>query len=250
MTSTATREATPERIRPRRYWGEAEPETSFWFGGTTIAMSATHEPGVSVIIGAGADQIGDFVEIGTSPGQVGVLIEQGASNMYGTAGQVVFVEPPILGSVGIDTAPGGASFVVRVDTRDLEASLGTTAEPQTLAAYTITRPGWSDLGQDTGKLRERAMESTFEALAEEWRRDTGMLSSVSRKAMHSAYQQIIGMGSEVVPFILRDLQKSPDHWFWALQAIARESPVPSEHAGDIRRMTQDWIKWGKIKGHL
>ena len=154
--------------------------------------------------------------------------------MYATVAQAVVAEPLIL----------------RVDTAGREATLGTIAEPQTRAAYTITRPGSSDQGQETGELRERAFESTFEALAEEWRRDTGMLSSVSRKAMHSAYQQIIGMGSEVLPLILRDLQERPDHWFWALHAIARESPVPSEHVGDIRRMTQDWIRWGKIKGYL
>jgi hypothetical protein len=69
-------------------------------------------------------------------------------------------------------------------------------------------------------------------------------------AMHPAYQQIIGMGREVVPLILRELEREPDHWFWALKAITGEDPVPEQHRGRVRAMADAWIRWGREHGLL
>ena len=91
-------------------------------------------------------------------------------------------------------------------------------------------------------------KSEFQRLADQWREETGMLSSVSQITMHPAYQRIIGMGERAVPFILQDLEKRPDHWFRALQAITGENPVPSEAAGNLRQMTEAWLNWGREKG--
>ncbi len=94
------------------------------------------------------------------------------------------------------------------------------------------------------------LEQQFHLLADQWRRETGMLSSISRKAMHPTYQRIIGMGDKAVTPILRQLQKQLDHWFWALNAITGENPVPQESAGDLRQMADAWILWGKKKGYI
>ncbi len=56
------------------------------------------------------------------------------------------------------------------------------------------------------------------------------------------------MGSEVVPFILREMQSEPGLWFEALMAITGEQPVDESHAGDIEGMTADWIAWGRRNG--
>jgi hypothetical protein len=93
------------------------------------------------------------------------------------------------------------------------------------------------------------LEETFFGLAEQWRRETGLLSLVQKMVMHPAYQRIIGMGQPVVPLILRDLEQEPDHWFWALQAITGENPVPSEARGDLDRMAAAWIEWGRDRGY-
>jgi hypothetical protein len=77
-----------------------------------------------------------------------------------------------------------------------------------------------------------------------------MLSSITAKAMHPAYQQIIGMGPAAIPLILRDLQRRPDHWFWALTAMTGEDPVPPEDAGDMRKMAEAWIQLGRARGHV
>lgn len=94
------------------------------------------------------------------------------------------------------------------------------------------------------------LDQQFRLLAEQWHRETGMLSSISKKAMHPTYQRIIGMGDKAVTPILRRLQERPDHWFWALNAITGENPVPQECAGNLRQMADAWIVWGRRRGYI
>ena len=90
------------------------------------------------------------------------------------------------------------------------------------------------------KLRELVMA---------WRNDVRLYSSVSQMVLHPAYQQIIGMGPAVVPLLLRELEQSPDHWFWALKAIAGVDPVKPEHRGRVKQMAEDWLRWGREEGY-
>jgi hypothetical protein len=93
------------------------------------------------------------------------------------------------------------------------------------------------------------IEEMFLELAEQWRRETGMMSLVTKMSMHPAYQRIIGMGQAVVPLILRELEQEPDHWFWALQAITGANPVKSEQRGRLKQMAEAWIQWGRENGY-
>jgi hypothetical protein len=68
--------------------------------------------------------------------------------------------------------------------------------------------------------------------------------------MHPAYQQIIGMGERVVPVLLRELERRPNHWFWALKAITRQDPVPDEARGDFDAMVGAWLRWGRTQGYI
>lgn len=88
----------------------------------------------------------------------------------------------------------------------------------------------------------------FQALAEAWRREVQFLSSVTEMVLHPAYQRIIGMGAAVVPHLLRELERRPDHWFWALTAITGADPVKPEDRGKLRKMTEAWLSWGKKQG--
>jgi hypothetical protein len=91
----------------------------------------------------------------------------------------------------------------------------------------------------------------FATLAAEWRAATGMHSSAARRAQHLAYQRIIGMGEGAVSLILGELRdRGPDDWFWALNAITGENPITPEIAGDMRKMTEAWLQWGKTAGYL
>jgi hypothetical protein len=88
----------------------------------------------------------------------------------------------------------------------------------------------------------------FQALAETWRREVQFLSSVTEMVLHSAYQRIIGMGAAVVPHLLCELERRPDHWFWALTAITGADPIKPEDRGKLRKMTEAWLRWGKEQG--
>jgi hypothetical protein len=97
----------------------------------------------------------------------------------------------------------------------------------------------------------------FQCLAQEWRQQSGALSSVTAMAMLRPYQQIIGMGRNAVPFILAELKAEgddPDQWFWALSTIAEANglnppEIQEEDQGDYQRMAQIWINWAGAQGY-
>lgn len=91
----------------------------------------------------------------------------------------------------------------------------------------------------------------FQSLAAQWRGETRILSNVTRRCQHIAYQRIIGMGESAVPFILRDLRDNgPDDWFWALTAITGKNPISADIVGDVQKMTEAWLQWGATAGYL
>lgn len=90
----------------------------------------------------------------------------------------------------------------------------------------------------------------FSNLEKEWKESTSMLSSITEIAMHTAYQQIIGMGPTAIPLIFLSMEREPGHWFWALSAITGENPVRIYHRGNIKRMTEAWQDWGKKQLYL
>ena len=85
----------------------------------------------------------------------------------------------------------------------------------------------------------------FRRLADEWKEKSKHLSNTAQMVMLRPYQRIIGMGREALPYIFEELRREPDQWFWALEAITEENPVPAEAAGKVRLMAQAWIEWGK-----
>src|SRR5215467_7979368 len=96
-----------------------------------------------------------------------------------------------------------------------------------------------------------ATDEELSALAAEWKRTRPRASSsIVKLAMHPAYQRIIGKGRAALPFILRELEREPDHWFWALSAITGEDPVAEEDRGCFEAMTRAWIKWGRQRGYI
>ncbi len=97
-------------------------------------------------------------------------------------------------------------------------------------------------------LPEADVERRFAALANNWKVGRGVTSSSREMARHPAYEAIVGLGPAVVPFILRELEREPDHWFIALRTLTGADPVAPGHRGDIRRMAADWIAWGRVNG--
>ncbi|MGH9850821.1 MAG: hypothetical protein ACREBD_13370 [Blastocatellia bacterium] len=93
-----------------------------------------------------------------------------------------------------------------------------------------------------------SVEKLFQELASEWRNETSHLSLAIKQVMHPAYQRIIGLGPVAIPLILRELQREPDHWFWALEAITGEKPaVPGS---SVAQAAQAWLQWGKERRYI
>ena len=95
---------------------------------------------------------------------------------------------------------------------------------------------------------ENTISERFHRLATEWKEQSRFLSNAARMAMLRPYQQIIGMGPAVVPLILDELRREPDQWFWALESITAQNPVPPEAMGKVRLMAQAWVQWGEQHG--
>jgi hypothetical protein len=100
----------------------------------------------------------------------------------------------------------------------------------------------------TLKTVERAqVEEVFRRLRQQWKDDCSYLSSTTAMIRHPAYQAIIDLGQPVVPFLLRDLELGPVHWFEALKSITGEDPVPRDDWGNIPAMASAWLAWGRSR---
>jgi hypothetical protein len=98
--------------------------------------------------------------------------------------------------------------------------------------------------------RRLSMEKTFSRLRDDWKQTRGPLSSITQLVLHPSYQSIIGLGLEVVPYILKEMSETLDHWFWALKAITGEDPIREEQRGNLEEMTRAWLSWGKSHNYI
>jgi GAF domain-containing protein len=97
---------------------------------------------------------------------------------------------------------------------------------------------------------KKQVEDRFSSLVTEWRKEAGHLSSTSEAVLHPAYQQIIGLGKEAIPLLLKELNKHSGRWFWALKTITGENPVLEDQRGKNQEMINAWIDWGKKRGYI
>lgn len=88
----------------------------------------------------------------------------------------------------------------------------------------------------------------FQRLAAQWRRDTRFVSVVRKKITHPAYLKIIGMGSDALPFILKDLDDRPADWIPALISITDENPANPDDT--FEQAVKAWLKWGRDRNLL
>jgi hypothetical protein len=95
---------------------------------------------------------------------------------------------------------------------------------------------------------DAAVAAEFRYHATKWIAETSHVSSTEDAAMHPSYQRIIGLGSPALPFILAELPASPRRWFWALRSITGENPASPELAGNVGKIAEAWLEWGKAHG--
>ena len=97
------------------------------------------------------------------------------------------------------------------------------------------------------ELSDDELRTLFAHLSKKWKRETAHISMTLDIMSHPAYMQIIGLGTRVLPLILRDLQETHSHWFDALAAITRTSPTKVMESGNISTMVSFWLKWAHRK---
>ncbi len=108
------------------------------------------------------------------------------------------------------------------------------------------------LQQAVGVNYQRGVTPTvarFRQLADQWIAETINISSVSDMLLHPAYQAIIGMGPAIIPLLLDELKREPNHWFAALKAVTGENPVSPAYAGDVDMMVDAWLAWAEQRGY-
>jgi hypothetical protein len=89
----------------------------------------------------------------------------------------------------------------------------------------------------------------FYTLATQWQNEVAGMSSTTQMSQHPAYQEIINMGTKIVPLLLSELTKNPLYWLIALSEITGENPIKPEQRGRVKQMASAWIEWGKNQGY-
>ncbi len=144
----------------------------------------------------------------------------------------------------------GRTYVVRDwDIRSPSATVGSSGKRRRTSTSTGSASHSFQKSVPTTPAKDLA--DRFLRLSNEWKHDTGHLSLISQIAAHPSYQDIVAMGESAIPLILRDLETEPNHWFSALSAIVDEGPeIPAHVRGDIRAISEAWLKWGKSKQYI
>lgn len=108
----------------------------------------------------------------------------------------------------------------------------------------------SAFGTATVDSRASDVESRFQKLAAEWKRVLRGRSNIEQATMHPAHLDILKMGQAAIPLILNDLKHHGGHWYLTLRMLAQSSPVPRENAGNIPKMKEAWLNWGRENGYI
>lgn len=86
------------------------------------------------------------------------------------------------------------------------------------------------------------VERRFEQLKQKWDSETSHMSTIHDMCVENpTYNEIIAMGWDVVPEIINDLRRKPDHWFWALVQITGVDAAAGTSTVD--GAAQAWVKW-------
>jgi hypothetical protein len=87
-----------------------------------------------------------------------------------------------------------------------------------------------------------SLEAEFHLLVNRWKAETFYLSSLTKKYAHPAYQRIMAMGTNGLPLVLTELQKSNGNWFYALKFMAGKDV--STGITDYENAKAAWLEWG------
>jgi len=113
--------------------------------------------------------------------------------------------------------------------------------PSTWGSHSMPCPTWL-----AARAHEPLTQTGFDTLALQWLIGIGPSSNPSEMTAHPAYREIVEHGDAAIPFILRHLKQSPSLLAWALFDITGLNPVKPSDSGNLRKITNAWLKWGMI----
>lgn len=94
-------------------------------------------------------------------------------------------------------------------------------------------------------------QETFDILFEQWKRDTGCMSSMSQIRRHPVCDRFLDEGTSLLPMIFQALERKRDHrLMMLLNGILGFTPVPQVHWGKMDIVTKYWLDWGREHGYL
>ena len=77
------------------------------------------------------------------------------------------------------------------------------AQPESISPYTA-----QNILNKTAKIPPDIVDN-FYALASDWEKDVAGLSSTAQMSQHPVYQEIISMGTQIVPLLLSEQKRNP-----------------------------------------
>ena len=89
----------------------------------------------------------------------------------------------------------------------------------------------------------KAVVEKFNRLKAQWIREQATSSRMRDIVLSVPYQNIIGMGRDALPLLLREIKTSPYYWFWALERITEANPA--ENSTTHEEMVSAWLEWAR-----
>ena len=99
--------------------------------------------------------------------------------------------------------------------------------------------------QTTTTERAADLEQRFARLAERWWLEAGGRSISTQMMDSDAFREIVALGEQVVPLILREMEHSHMHWHLALREITGEHTEAGVQPGKVDQIRAAWLGWGR-----
>jgi hypothetical protein len=95
--------------------------------------------------------------------------------------------------------------------------------------------------------RGAPLSEQFARLADQWKLGIGAISDPQEIRALPGFAELVRLGQDIIPLVLKELDKEPTYWFEVLADITGHDPTPSEHAGDVDEMISAWKRWAAGK---
>lgn len=97
------------------------------------------------------------------------------------------------------------------------------------------------------KTNNTILDLTFYTIRQQWTNAMAHMSTVNEAISDPAYQRIIGLGEDALPYIFDSLENETELWFPALHAITNEKP--EEEQTEFVNELEYWYSWANKHGY-